>query len=542
VASVNAGRVELDLVAVARDQVSATLREVNKSLDQTRAKAEAAGGGTKGLREGVISLTSGVKEGIKPLNALREGFEQVRSNGLFVVSAVASVAGALVTLSARFRDTTTAMYWWSKNSEVVLKSGNELAAMTEKLRDLNNPDQGPLAGITGSAVAERVNKVGEGVAQLRRRITELREPLETLNGLFAQNVGTNELRGFLMGQIEESQKTITDLAKQEAQYHREATQAIIEQALATANLARAEELRRIGGAVDKGTGGAAKASDLFAGAITGEKMPERIRDYAAIEAARASMRGGGESRKARESREEMAFLLAEDFANRERVRKAEEEKSNEEARASRENMAAAMAEDFANRERMIESEKAALESLQEAYRSFGEGVREAFNAALPGLGDATARLGELAAQMAAVNGANEKAALGATGTIEAITMVAAANAETASEAFAYKALGEGAAALGSLAIGDAKGAALHAASAVAYGVAAAAAGGSGGGVSTAGGGGPSALDTGGTGGRSGPSITNVYVAPGTDPQAVARELRRVDRSARGTGLAANPGV
>lgn len=541
-ATVNAGRVELDLVAVARDQVTATLREVNKSLLQTKATAEGAASGTRGFGARVEEMSKGVKEGIKPINAAREGIENLRANFLLFPAAIAGGVIAFREWVDGLFAANSATKWWAENGKEVVATAQSLAQITERLRELNNPDRGPLAGLTGPEVEAKLTKTREGVTQLVRKVEEL----GTLGGL-ARSLGVDgaagervaDIIGAVVGKVEEAgqhqreiesaQRTINDLIKTEISYRAEVAVALRDQEEAQRKLAQAEFNRLALNAVDKGTSGAITPAELFKAMEQGAggKMPKPP-------GPRQPRPGEEMGRRMADAQEGQIEAL------REQARKNEEKAAEE----SRREMAEALRLDYEARTEAAERERVRIRALADEYARFADILRDGFDAALPGLGTAVTSLGELAGQMESVDDANQRAAMGVSGSIQAVTELAAANAETAQEAFVYKGLGEAAAALGSAAVGDVKGAALHTASAVAYGVAAAAAGGGGGGGAPsagASGASPSSLDTGGSRGSGGTSVTNVYVAPGTDPQAVARELRRTTYASRGTGRG-NPGV
>lgn len=541
---VNAGRVELDVVAIARDQVTATMREVNKSLEATKRKADEAAGGTKGLREGVLSMTSGVKESIKPMNALREGFEQVRSNGLFVVSVVGAVSGALVGLVAKLTESSSATEELTKRAKEFEGGGNAMQKGIEAIKQKLGIAKDSFQEVYDAAIT------GAGAAF---------DELATTQAAIAEN-NVEAVDIFVRMQREQEKLTKEGASQSRLASERRSAEFAI-QAVLDKNIPLVTRIRELSASTAeferlKLDYLKQQSDEMFRQLSPAYSLFTYIRGFKPGESKPppgAPPRGGAGGRSPARRDNEMAFLLAEDFENRERVRKEREasEEKMREAEAAVDEIREARRGPSTRELRLqhLEAEKQRVDELAESYRRFADGVRDAFESALPGLGGATDKLAELAIQMGAVDDANKRAALGAGGTISAIMDVAAANAETAQEAFVYKGAGEVAAGLGSLAIGDVKGAGLHFASAAAYGVAAAAAGGGGGGsgrgIGSGGGGGngPSRLDTDASArGDSGTVVNNIYVAPGTDPQSVARELRRIEHSARGTGRRANAGV
>lgn len=116
----NAGRVELDLVAVGKDQVSAMLRQVESQARQmaTGMKEAGAATGDVGAKlDGLRGKASGV-------NKVREVFENLRSNAFFVVGAVTgfvdiavTAVGAIADLVAGADQAAKAMAYWEKQQQ-----------------------------------------------------------------------------------------------------------------------------------------------------------------------------------------------------------------------------------------------------------------------------------------------------------------------------------------------------------------------------------------------------------------------------------------
>lgn len=102
----NAGRVELDLVAVGKDQVSAMLRQVDAQLKKTAgemgktgAAAASAGSQTASLGE---KLGASMKASVGPLDKVRSGFELVRSNAMFLTGGIGLLTGIVTGAVAAF--------------------------------------------------------------------------------------------------------------------------------------------------------------------------------------------------------------------------------------------------------------------------------------------------------------------------------------------------------------------------------------------------------------------------------------------------------
>ena len=104
----NAGSVELDLVAVGKDQVSAMLRTLEANVRKTAQEMGQAGTAAKGFGDKVDD----VKKSIAPMNKLKETFNQVRENAFFVVGAVAGVVVGLGKLADAFSSNAQAISAW----------------------------------------------------------------------------------------------------------------------------------------------------------------------------------------------------------------------------------------------------------------------------------------------------------------------------------------------------------------------------------------------------------------------------------------------
>lgn len=104
----NAGRVELDLVAVGKDQVSAMLKTLERNVKTSAAEMQKAGTAAAGFGTQVDQL----KAGVAPVNKIREGFENLRSNAMFVVGAVAGVVGVVGALSTALNSNAVYIKQW----------------------------------------------------------------------------------------------------------------------------------------------------------------------------------------------------------------------------------------------------------------------------------------------------------------------------------------------------------------------------------------------------------------------------------------------
>lgn len=125
----NAGSVELDLVAVGKDQVSAMLRTLEANVRKTAQEMGQAGTAAKGFGDKVDD----VKKSIAPMNKLKETFNQVRENAFFVVGAVAGVVVGLGKLADAFSSNAQAISAWEAEQG---KVKDHLAKTSELIEDI----------------------------------------------------------------------------------------------------------------------------------------------------------------------------------------------------------------------------------------------------------------------------------------------------------------------------------------------------------------------------------------------------------------------
>lgn len=145
----NAGRVELDLVAVGKDQVSAMLRQVDQQLRKTAGEMKATGQATGD----VGAQLDGLKTKASGVNKVREVFENLRSNTFFVVGAVTGLVSIVVDavgaigelVSGADRAAKAMAYWEAQQQETndAIKKGWEAldkfksSPMESALSDIN---------------------------------------------------------------------------------------------------------------------------------------------------------------------------------------------------------------------------------------------------------------------------------------------------------------------------------------------------------------------------------------------------------------------
>lgn len=106
----NAGRVELDLVAVGKDQVSAMLRQVESQARQMATGMKEAGAATGD----VGAKLDGLKGKASGVNKVREVFENLRSNAFFVVGAIGAIGAVIGDVVSSLSLGTAAMERWDE--------------------------------------------------------------------------------------------------------------------------------------------------------------------------------------------------------------------------------------------------------------------------------------------------------------------------------------------------------------------------------------------------------------------------------------------
>lgn len=549
--AVNAGRVELDLVAIARDQVSATLREINGSLKKTKDEMEGAASTNRSLNESTKKLSDNMREGVKPLNNMREGFENVRSNGLFLVSAFTGIGGALVGLIAKLGEGSSALAELTDRAKE-FEGGRSamqrgIAFLKEQLGIVEDASKKAYeAAVDGAstsfqellvvqaAIVENNTEAVNAYVRMQREQAKLTKEGASQSRLASERAQSEyaierilDRNIPLVTSLRELSSETAEFEKLRMDYLRQQSDEMLKQLSPAYQLFTYLQGVKPTGAGPGGPsapprGGSSGMTSADAEAGWREKMGAANDDDLDEAGMRRLMRrvrraGGGDEVDADEARKSLAI---------------EEEKAWEEAKAL-----------------LQEAEVERIDKLAESYENLGSVIGEALS---PNFQQFARDLGDVFAAMAKIEDANERGIVGAAGMAKAVTDLGAAEAATARDKYAWKAAGEAAEAIAAAARYDFWAAAAHGAAAVAFGVAAATAGGGGSRSSASSGGGgmgggPSSLDREGGGGAQ-QNIWHVTVAPGTDPQSVARELLRVQSAARGTSSrapfrsTANPGV
>lgn len=555
--TINAGRVELDIVALARDQMTATMREVNKTLGETKKQLDATKGASSQATTAMQSqqtVFGRAKDGVLTLSRAQEGLNKV----LGLTGFIGIVGGVVSGLSALFD----------------LLSGDE--SIPEFARDVT------AAASAEYVLAQRVAQLSKEAEGATKNVNALRIATLSLGAANADVAGDEkraaELRRqggieTIVGSVKETEKELEKLSKlqDEALDKRAEAEARAKQLSAEATRAQFEffEAGRSGDARRQGLAAAAVLEANIAKGLAENDMTEAERVFKETsETIRARNDMIREQRQALSNAEargigDIAFdpmtispdepgvggdgggvdLVAEWKLKMARLPSPARSAA---ALKAEENRFMRQLDEWAGGDGAKLNEHARqVDELSAAYRNFADVLGSELAPILPGIGEAISALGDSFAGIVESDASDSnKAIAGVSGLAKATFMLAGAQAETAQARYTYKALENVAAAAEAAAYGDVRGAILHGVAATGYGIAAASAGGSGP-TSTgsgASGSGPSMLDrAGGSSDRGGPATVVINVAPGTDPQTVARELRRIDYGARGTGFA-NPGV
>jgi methyl-accepting chemotaxis protein len=215
----NAGRVELDLVAIARDQVSATLREINGKLRETKGEMDKAAGANQSLNASTKKLGDNMREGAKPLNNMREGFENLRSNGLFLVSAITAVGGVLVGLVKHLSEAGTAQGELNARTKEFGEAGDDMQRAIESLRDKLGQmgdktreafDKGTIAA---SEMRLKLDLTDEAMGDAAVKAQKLRYEWETFDKYQFAGSGMED-RAVKANAVERAERRVLDLANE----------------------------------------------------------------------------------------------------------------------------------------------------------------------------------------------------------------------------------------------------------------------------------------------------------------------------------------
>lgn len=212
----NAGRVEVNVVAVGEDKLSAMLGKVNAEMDKTKASVDRVASAQAKAGASVGSLADRVKDGIKPMNGFRELVNQVKENVGFLTGGVVGLGAAVLGLVTDFLSTekqldatAAAMFDAAKKSAGltaelgrVVKSANEAATATKgfEVRVANLGAQ--IARLRGDTKMAEAFEQQARIAQTRGTIAAAEADLakadqaanEALDKLTTSRARANDLR------------------------------------------------------------------------------------------------------------------------------------------------------------------------------------------------------------------------------------------------------------------------------------------------------------------------------------------------------------
>lgn len=160
----NAGRVELDLVAVGKDQVSAMLRQVDAQVKRTASEMRTLGEQAGATAPKLTSLAPSAAEVTKKLSGMSMAIigGVVGAAGSGVIGAITSLAGEVVDLVAEFLKSEPRI---DSFSEQLIATANDAAKMTAQLTNI---------GTAAAEASKQVEGFGQRVNTLAARIARMR--------------------------------------------------------------------------------------------------------------------------------------------------------------------------------------------------------------------------------------------------------------------------------------------------------------------------------------------------------------------------------
>lgn len=563
----NAGEARLDVIALGRDEVTAVMNKVSGELDQMRTRLagyersmRASADASKQMTSSVSSVTASVKESIKPVDQVRSTFENLRANFLGFPTAIAGMVGGFVALIGGLVDMRSAT---ERLDDITKRYEKSIEGVRKQLADLNKELGKPPPDSLEARVAD-YNDLTAKIMELGSEAARIQRDLDQAAALsirdYKQIDELEQALARVRTQIKEQDKLRTDYIQASFEATRKQTEELREQERIYRNIigmlpGAASAAARISAEGNAQRGQAATA--------TWRAQALRIGDAVAggtartVEAGRGGGGGGGDSDPWEERL--TAFRAAEERDARARANRRITDydfdalqntiqsiagDSGPTAEESRLDMAQALAEQHEHFIAQLEREKEATDQLAERMQNLGVVVGEALPANYARFTESIA--GALAA-MAKTEDVDKRGIVGAQGMVKAVLDLGAAEAKTARQRLAWKAVeaaGDAAFALGRL---DFWGAAQYGAAAGFFGIGAALAGGGGGAGARGGGGGGGASrfggGGGGGGGNSGPTtIVNNFSSLVTDRQNTTRAIQEAARASASTGYAGRQGV
>lgn len=520
--TVNAGRVELDIVALAKDQLTATMREVNRTLGDTKrqldATKDAAGASATGV-QGFVAKIDGIKGGLQPLNKARELFENLRGNFLALPLAIGGAVIGLGKLIADLADAGSASERLRLKADDYTKALASLRAEIDRLRIANQQETKEQQEGRKTA-EERQQAYAEATDKLMALNEQLRDARSKWDaiGHSAFAVFSNSQTKYL--EIVKIENDIKEVEELRVKTTSEVADNIERQADAAKELERAAANEQVKAMMARAFPGAF-VGDPFAGAtVAGAKPPKPPKPPGgrgpSTDAPDMAKRLAEHQRNALDVLDSMGFGATDSDAK------------GPGERSSRAHGMIGSA---------IANHATEVAKLTSEYERFAAIINDNVAPAMPVLAKS---LDGIAQIYTAISIGGQESSKGIIGGIDAIISANAAWFKTEREKTAFMGAKEILMGIATEFLNPPEAVGHFIAGAGLLALAGASSGGSKGRGTGAGrGAGPSSLDGSGGGGRSGgPTTIVLNLAPGSDPQAAGRAVLHVLSSMRGTGSGA----
>lgn len=186
----NAGRVELDLVAIGKDEVSAMLRKVEAQARQMSTGMKEAGAATGGLG----AKLEGLKASVQPLEKVRNTFENLRSNAMFVVGGLGALAGAFVALTEAVSSNAAELRRWEDVSKKIYEGIGKPPALLDEIAEF-------LGEKVTTPGMKLVDKIRSEVGDLDKQIEEAKTGAAALQKAYDAVVSGGQKAGELDAEL-----------------------------------------------------------------------------------------------------------------------------------------------------------------------------------------------------------------------------------------------------------------------------------------------------------------------------------------------------